>query len=382
MNLLGVRLNLLIGPDPVALPAPLGVLEALSDIEVTHSDRERSGFRISFAIGRSGPIDLLDYDLVLGPLLQVGARVVLTVIFDITPRVIMDGIVTRRDVIPGDEPGQGRLVLTGEDISIAMDREQKKVEHPAQDETIIANKIAASYAQYLMVPKVIPPLVIDPPIPLDRTPQQSCTDWAYLNRMAKRFGYVTYVDAGPVPLSNTLYWGPPVVTALPQKALNVNLGPLTNVIGISMSQDALSTTLVKTSVKDRITGKDMPVLAVMPARMPLGAVPTSVTNMGSLRTVSMETTGLNTMQAFARAQGKLNASSDDAIQVSGTLDSVKYNDVLKAREWVGLRGVGFSFDGTYLVRSVTHQISRGGYKQDFVLSRSELGALTPIVRVA
>jgi hypothetical protein len=382
MNLLGVRLNLLIGPDPVALPAPLGLLEALSDIEVTHSDRARSGFRISFAIGRSGPIDMLDYALVLSPLLQVGARVVLTVIFDITPRVIMDGIVTRRDVIPGDEPGQGRLVLTGEDLSIAMDREQKKVEHPAQDETIIANKIAASYAQYLMVPKVIPPLVVDPPIPLDRTPQQTCTDWAYLRRMAQRFGYVTYVDAGPVPLSNTLYWGPPIVPGVTQKALNVNMGPLTNVIGISMSQDALSTTLVKTSVKDRITGKDTPVLAVMSARAPLGAMPTSITNMNSLRTVNMETTGLNTMQAFARAQGKLDASSDDAIQVTGSLDSVKYNDVLKAREKVGLRGVGFSFDGDYLVRSVTHQISRGGYKQDFVLSRSELGALTPIMRVA
>ena len=55
MNLLGIRLQLLIGEDPVALPAPPDALEALRDIEVTHSDREVSGFRISFAIGRSGP---------------------------------------------------------------------------------------------------------------------------------------------------------------------------------------------------------------------------------------------------------------------------------------------------------------------------------------
>jgi hypothetical protein len=382
MNLLGVRLNLLIGPDPVALPAPLGVLEALSDVEVTHSDRERSGFRLSFSIGRSGPIDILDYELVMNPLLQVNARVVLTVFFDITPRVIMDGIVTRRDVVPGDQPGQGRLVLTGEDVSVAFDREHKQTEHPAQDETVIANKIAASYAQYLIVPKVLPPLAIDPPIPVDRTPQQCGTDWAYLQEMAERHGYVTYIEAGPAPLSNTLYWGPPVLPGLPQPALNVNLGPLTNVGGVSFGQDALSTTLVKTAVKDRITGQEMPVLAIVPTRPPLGAIPTYATNATSLRTVSMETSGLNTMQAFARAQGMLDASADDAVRVSGTLDSVKYNDVLKARASVDLRGAGFSFDGTYQVRSVTHQISRGGYTQDFTLSRAELGALLPVVRVA
>jgi hypothetical protein len=176
MNILGVRLNLLIGPDPVALPAPVGVLEALADIEITHSDRERSGFRISFAIGRAGPLDFLDFDLVANPLLQVNARVVMTVFFDITPRVIMDGLITRRDIVPGDAPGEGRLVLTGSDLSIALDREEKRAEHPAQDETVIANKITASYAKYGLIPMVTPPLAIDPPIPVDRTPQQTCTD--------------------------------------------------------------------------------------------------------------------------------------------------------------------------------------------------------------
>jgi hypothetical protein len=200
--------------------------------------------------------------------------------------------------------------------------------------------------------------------------------------MARRSGYVTYIDSGPAPLVNTLYWGPPVLPGLPQKALNVNLGPLTNVSSISLAQDALSTTLVETKVKDRITGQETPVLAILPTRPPLGLAPTALANAGALRTVSMRTSGLNTIQAFARAQAMLDASSDDALQVSGTLDSVKYNDVLKARGLVDLRGAGFSFDGTWLVRSVTHRIARGGYSQDFTLSRSELGALSPFVRVA
>jgi hypothetical protein len=382
MNFLGVRLNVLIGPDPVAAPAPLMALDALQDVEVTHSDRERSGFRLSFALGRSGLLELLDYDLVANPVLQPGARVILTVYFDVKPRVIMDGIVKRRDVVPGDEPGQGRLVLTGDDISVALDREVRKAEHPGQDETVIAGKIALSYPQYQLAPVVIPPVAIDPPVPLDRTPQQNCTDWNYLKRMAGRFGHVTYVEAGPVPYANRLYWGPPIRPAAPQKALNVNLGPLTNVSNISFADDALSTTLIESSVKDRITNKDIPVLAIVPTRTPLGLVPTTLARSGSTRVASIDTSGLNAMQAFARAQAALDASSDDAVTVTGTLDSLKYNDVLRAREPVDLRGAGVTFDGTYLVRSVTHRIARGSYTQDFSLSRAELGAKLPFVRVA
>jgi hypothetical protein len=169
---------------------------------------------------------------------------------------------------------------------------------------------------------------------------------------------------------------------VPQKALNANLGPLTNVSNLSLSQDALSTTLVQTKVKDRITGREVPVLAIVPGRTPLGLAPTALLNAASLRKVSMETSGLNAIQAFARAQGLLDASTDDSVVVSGTLDSVAYNDVLRARAHVDLRGVGFSFDGTYLVRNVTHNISRGSYSQGFTLSRAELGAKSPIVRVA
>ncbi len=382
MNLLGVHLTLLIGPDPVAAPPPPQVLEALLEVEVTHSDRDRSGFRLTFAIGRSGPIDLLDYGLVASPLMQVNSRVVLITTFDITPKVIMDGIVTRRDLVPGDGPGQGRLVLSGEDLSIALDRVQKQAEHPAQDETVIAAKLIASYPQYGMIPAVIPPVMVDPPIPIDRTPQQTCSDWAYLKHMAARHGYVAYVEAGPAPFANTVHWGPPILPGLPQKALNANLGPITNVSGLSLSQDALAITLIEGLVKDRLSGQQVPVMAPVPTRPPLGLAPDAVTQAGKLRSKPIPTSGLNAAQALARAFAELDRSADDANTVSGTLDTVRYNDILRARALVDLRGVGFSFDGTYLVRSVTHRIARGSYAQDFTLSRAETGAKLPVVRVA
>src|SRR5262245_6373412 len=136
MNLLGIHLTLLVGPT-VAVPAPLPLVEALQSVEVSHSDQGRSGFQIVFQIGRSGPLDLLDYALLSLPLLQPCNRVILIVTFNATPRVLMDGIITRQQLAPGKQPGAGTLTITGEDVSVMMDMEEKSAEHPAQDETII-----------------------------------------------------------------------------------------------------------------------------------------------------------------------------------------------------------------------------------------------------
>ena len=44
----------------------------------------------------------------------------------------------------------------------------------------------------------------------------------------------------------------------------------------------------------------------------------------------------------------------------------------KARQLVGVRGAGSHFDGLHYVRSVTHNIKRGEYKQSFKLARNGL----------
>jgi hypothetical protein len=66
------------------------------------------------------------------------------------------------------------------------------------------------------------------------------------------------------------------------------------------------------------------------------------------------------------------AQSSDAVFASGSLDVTRYGRVLKARSLVGVRGVGTAFDGLYYVKSVTHTIKRGEYKQSFSLARNGL----------
>jgi hypothetical protein len=46
---------------------------------------------------------------------------------------------------------------------------------------------------------------------------------------------------------------------------------------------------------------------------------------------------------------------------------------------VGVRGAGPAFDGLYYVKSVTHRIKRGEYKQSFKLSRNGLVSTVPTV---
>ena len=67
------------------------------------------------------------------------------------------------------------------------------------------------------------------------------------------------------------------------------------------------------------------------------------------------------------------------VTAQGELDGQRYGGVLKPRNIVGVRGVGFTHDGLYYVKSVSHAISHGKYKQRFSLSREGTGAITPAV---
>ena len=58
-----------------------------------------------------------------------------------------------------------------------------------------------------------------------------------------------------------------------------------------------------------------------------------------------------------------------------------YGRLLRSRKLVGVRGAGLPFDGLYYVKSVTHEIERGAYKQSFQLARNALVSTTPTVPV-
>jgi hypothetical protein len=377
--LLGVNLTLLIGPT-VPVPATPDIAEALQSVSVTQNDEGRSGFQLVLQVGRAGPTDLLDYALLLNPLLRPFSRVILMVLFNAMPKVLIDGLITNQQFSPGNAPGTATLTLTGEDVSIAMDMTKKRAEWPAMSEMVIANLIIGTYAQYGLIPMVMPPPSIDQPLPIERTPVQQGTDLEYLKTMAQRFGFVFYIEPGPAPGVNTAYWGPPKRAGLPQRALTVSQGPETNVDNINFTYNGMAPTIIDDVVQDRLTNTSLPVMTFVSLRPPLAAMPALPFQLPNVRTSLLEQSpGLSIVEAYARAQGVTDKSVDSVVTAQGELDALRYGDVLAPRGIVGLRGAGFTHDGFYYVKSVSHAISRGQFKQRFSLTREGTGAITPVV---
>jgi hypothetical protein len=370
----------MIGPT-VALPATPDIAEAVQSVSVTQNDEGRSGFQMVLQVGRSGPTDLLDYRLLLNPLLNPFNRVIITVLFDALPQVLMDGVITNRQFSPGNQPGLGTLTLTGEDVSVMMDMTKKRASYPAMSEPVIALAIIASYAQYGLIPFVVPPKVIDQPLPTDRTPVQQGTDLEYLKTIGERFGHVFYVEAGPAPGANIAYWGPPKRAGLPQRALTVSMGPQTNVESINFTYNGLAATIVNDEIQDKDLNVKIPVMTFVSTRLPpLALMPALPFQLPNVRTELLDQgSGLTVMEAYSRAQGISDKSVDSVVTAQGELDALEYGGVLKPRGIVGVRGAGFTHDGLYYVKSVSHSISKGQYKQSFSLTREGTGPLTPVV---
>jgi len=161
----------------------------------------------------------------------------------------------------------------------------------------------------------------------------------------------------------------------------VSPGPEMNVASISFAYNAMAPTIVDDVVQDRLTGEELPVMTFASLRLPpLAAMPALPLQLPNVRTSLLEqSTGLTIVEAYARAQGVTEKSVDAVVTAQGELDGLRYGDTLSPRGIVGLRGAGFTYDGLYYVKSVSHSIAKGQYKQKFTLTREGVGALTPAV---
>lgn len=368
------HLTLLIGPLAVPIPAPLPVMEALQRVEV-NSSRDRSGFQITFSMGRNSPLQLA--------LLPAGffdpmiIRMIIIVTFKGIPHVLMDGVITRQEVQPGNEPGQSTLTITGEDLSVLMGLIELQLPYPAMPEVARINAMLAKYAAFGVVPAVVPPPVTSVDSPTDRYDIQHTSDLDYVKSLAGQSGYVFYVEPGPALGTSLAYFGPEIRIPVPQPALSVNSDWDTNVESLNFSLDGLAKRQVIMYGFDPVTRKipfAFPVPPVNPLHPPLGLRPTPPARVE----FAQETTHLKPTELAKRVFGYMRESAD-AISGSGSLDVARYGHVLRSRMLVGVRGAGITYDGMYYVDSVTHSIKRGEYKQNFQLSRDGLISQTPVV---
>jgi hypothetical protein len=371
----GVRLTLMVGPAAPA-PAPREVLDALDSVQVTSAAGERSGFQLSFTLSSRSPLHTL-FMLTGGSSIPL-LRLVLVATVNGVAEVLVDGVMTHHEVSPGPDPAHPTLTVTGEDLTRVMDYiDFSGVPYPGMPAEARVALILAKYATFGVVPMIVPSILLDVPIPVERIPRQQGTDFAYVTCLAERVGYVFYVEGGPAPGTSVAYWGPELRVGVPQPALNVDWDAHTNVGSMGFRYDASQATMPVLYIHEPTTKAviPVPVPSVTPLSPPLGAVPPIPQRFEPVE----GTAKLSMLQAAAIALTKA-ARSGDVVTGSGSLDVLRYGRVLRARRLVGVRGAGTAFDGLWFVKSVTSRIQRGEFVQDFTLVRN--GLVSTVARVA
>jgi hypothetical protein len=371
----GIRLSLLIGPVPI--PAPQVVVDALTSAKVeAGSGESQGGFELTFELPARSPLKTL-FLLSGGGSLPL-MRVVLAVQINGRSEPVIDGVTTNVETQPG-QGGVSKLVVKGKDLSALMDIiELTGLPYPAMPPAARVLLVLAKYAAFGVIPLVIPSIVEDLPIPVQRIPQQRGSDYAYVKSLAQQCGYVFYLEPGPVPGTSKAYWGPEIRVGEAQPALSVNMDGISNVeeLNFNFDKERKTMPIVFFQEPNSKAPIGLPIPDVTPLNPPLGLVPPlppqlrQLDNTAQMSPVSALMTGL----AYA-------AQHSDSVFGNGRLDVARYGRLLKSRQLVGVRGAGLPFSGLYYVKSVTHDIKRGEYKQSFTLARNGLISTLPTVPV-
>lgn len=378
MMLKGIHLTLLMGPV-VPLPAPRVVIDALDSVTVTTAAGSASGFQMSLQINSRSELNTL-FLITAGQSTSLGMpplRVMLVVTLNGTPQVLFDGVMTNVEVQAGQNGSPGSITVTGEDLTKVMDMfDFSGLPYAALPIPARVALICGKYLAFGLIPLPIPPIFLDVPIPVEKIPAHQGTDLQYLQQLAREVGYVFYIEPGPTPGTNIAYFGPEIKVGVPQPALNVNMDAHTNVESMSFSFDPTKGVLPVVFIQNQITRVPIPIPIpnINPLQPPLGVLPTPLANLKLMK----DTARLNPVQAIGRGVAEA-AKSQDSVSASGSLNVVRYGRLLKARQLVGVRGVGLAYDGLYYVQSVTSTLKRGEFKQSFNLSRNGLISITPRV---
>jgi hypothetical protein len=368
-----VHLQLLMGPG-VPLPAPRVVIDAVQEVKVeSGSGDTQSGFELSFRLSNRSPLHTLF--LLTGGAMPPVFRVVIAVTHRGSTSVLMDGVMTHHQVRSDTGP-TATLTIKGKDLTALMDViPLDGVPYPAMPPAVRVLIALAKYAPFGCLPMVIPSIVEDVPIPVDRIPRHQGTDYGYIKALADEVGYVFYIDPGPVPGVSKAYWGPEIRVGAPQPALNLALdGPHNNVKTLSFEFDKERKELPILFIQEPVSKAPIPIPVpdVTPLNPPLGAVPPLPPRITLLK----DTAKMNPLQAAMRGIAYAGQHSDSVFG-TGTLDVARYGHVLRSRQLVGVRGAGEAFDGLYYVTSVSSTLKRGEFSQSFQLARNALLSTIP-----
>jgi hypothetical protein len=362
------RLTVMLGPTTPER-ASRSVIDALTAVEVRTGAGPTDTFQLTFGLAKDRPGD---YGLLEDGQLDPMRRVILLVTFGAAPEILMDGVITDQQIQPSNQPGHSALVITGEDVSVQLDLNDRTKPWTDRTDSQIVEEILKDYKQFGLTPNV--PKTTRKPRPTERHRTQEGPDLPFLRALASDNGFVFYVEPTLRPGFSTARWGPDDRPSRKQEPLRLNHGSRTNVDRpMTFRLNALGPVQPVTKI-----ARSTDALTEIPAPQRPG-VTRARRRAETVRKVELrDTAQLNSADGARRALEAV-ASAPDAVTATGELDAVRYRGLLRPHRPVEVAGVGTTYGGDYLVRAVTHQIRRGSYIQSFTLGREGKGALSPRV---
>ncbi len=372
----GFYLTLMMGGFS-ASPVPQAVIDALTSIQVTTTMGAQGGFQLKFTWGKNSALEQLH----AGGFFDPRQRVIIAVTVNGATEVLMDGIITKQDLTPSGDAGKSTFTATGVDLTALMDFiDLTGIPYPAMPIFAIVELILAKYLPLGVVPVAIPPIIALIQNPIARFMKQDGTDYAYVSALAQKTGAVFYLDPGPTPGKSLAYWGPDLTKMFGgvQPAISINFDATSTLDSLSFSYDGTIASNYLVTIIEQNTQLPIPIPlpSISLIKAPQAATAPTPLKYTQLRPIANQ----DPMGAALAALGALFETSD-VVTANGQLDVIRYGQIFKARQLCAVRGGGNYFDGLYYVKSVTHDIKRGEYRQSFTLARGGTGSSVSTVSV-
>ena len=276
---------------------------------------------------------------------------------------VITGYITQVKPYFDAELSQCYLDVKGMDESVMMSTEEKLKDWPNKKDSDIATLIFTDYG--------FTPEVEDTEVVHDEaisTIIQRETDIQFLKRLARRNGFECFVHnaAG--------YFRPPQLSGEPQKILAIQFGAESNLSYFSIAFNALEQKNVEMHQLDSLTkeNRDVTVDSTQQKRLGLTAAPDLYSAAVAPAKIFVKHTKANVQPAMQALCQGLYDDSGWILQGEGEIVGSLYQDVLKARKLVTIKGVGKTYSGIYYVSKVKHVFTDSGYTQRFNVKRNAL----------
>lgn len=326
---------------------------------------ERLGRPTTFRIHFGTDVLEQDFPLLADERLEAGSKLsVLATVNDQTHCLVMGPV--RGHKVHFQHGGSGSyLEVEGGDTTLAMDRESKAAVWPDQTDS---DAVTSILSQYGYTPDVETTTASH--AETKHALVQRETDWRFVQRLARRNGFLFWVTADETGIETAHFKQPPV-SGEAELTLTINLAPPA-FQSLDLEWDAELPT--STEMKQLDLNTKQPIDGSVPqSSLPLlGETP--------LSSVASETRLLH-LAVPADDAGDLSARSEAAlreagwfIRAAGETSVLECQGVVRAHTVVELQGLGTRHSGKYFVSGVTHTISKSGHKLALEFLRNAWGA--------